>query len=123
MWKSILINKNQVQHETDRAVLIKCPRNSDYKGYVFWHQSKCVRKDRYSESLSVSYTEDFEFHLKKYNKARELIDEVELDFEEFEEMFSVTNENLQEKESYFEVSEPAKIEFENIEVSECLKNN
>lgn len=36
-WKKVQISRQNIQAETARAVLIKMPRKSEYKGYVFWH--------------------------------------------------------------------------------------
>ena len=39
MWHNIKLNSNLVQTETERAVLIKLPKEE----FKFWHPKKCVR--------------------------------------------------------------------------------
>lgn len=70
MWKNINISKNNIDHETAKAVLIKMPNKSDYKGYCFWHSSKLVRKGRNKNSISIGYTNDFTFKLIKYGNGK-----------------------------------------------------
>lgn len=130
MWKNIDINANQIITETEKAVLISCPRTSDFNGYSFWHPSKLVRNGKHSASLSIGYTDDFIFKLKKYGKGKfnrqTVIDEIEISVSDFEEMYEVTNENIRspkiETESYLKIKEPTPIDVE-VEVEECLKNN
>lgn len=91
MWRKININKQNIKVDTGMAVLISCPHHSDYDGYSFWHPSKLVREGRHSSAVSISYTEDFVFNLKKYGKgkynSREVLDEVQLAYDEIEEVF------------------------------------
>ena len=91
-WKNVEIHKNQVQYNTGRAVLIKCPNNSQYAGYCFWHPAKLVRQAYGNRSkLSIGYTDDFQFHLIKKGQGRynfkDTIAEADIDAEEFEQMY------------------------------------
>lgn len=130
MWKNIQINKQNIQHDTGRTVLINCPHKSNYDGYSFWHPSKLIRDGKHSYAVSLSYTKEFKFKLLKYGKgkwnSKQVISEKEIDVEEFEEMFGVMNENItapkKDNESYLIVEEPEKIDL-NIEVKEELKND
>lgn len=98
MWKSININRNNIRYETGKSVLIACPHKSNYDGYCFWHPSKLVRDGRHRGAVSISYTEQFEFCLKKYGKgkynSREVLDEITVGYEEIEEMFSVVDDSI-----------------------------
>ena len=40
MWYKIKISANNIEASTDKAVLIKMRRNSNYDGFVFWHPKK-----------------------------------------------------------------------------------
>lgn len=128
MWKSININKQNIKAETEKAVLITCPHNSDYDGWEFWHPAKLVREGRHDNAVSVSYTEDFNFILKKYGKGKwnknKILDEQQIDFEEFEEMFEVMNENIKSPDykSDFETHKPKQLEAGEVEVLEELKD-
>lgn len=99
MWKNININKNQVNTETEKAILINCPHNSKYDGYSFWHPKKIVREGKNSASLSIGYNNEFKFILKKYGKGKynqnNVIDEKVILVEEFENIFRIENENIQ----------------------------
>lgn len=130
MWKQININKQNVKTYTQNAVLIQMPHNSDFDGYYFWLSSKLIRDGRHSNSVSISYTEDFTFKLIKHGKGKwnkkEIINEKIITAEEFESAFEITNDNIvsskKDTESYLVVEEPEKID-KTIEVAECLKNN
>ena len=114
-WKNININKQNVDVETAKSVLIKMPHNSDYDGYKFWHPSKLVRKGRNSNSLSIGYNDQFTFKLKKYGKGKynkkEVIDEIEIDVDEFEEAFGVMDKNITSKNyvNEFETHKPEQL--------------
>lgn len=126
MWRSFNVNKQNIKAETGKAVLIACPHNSEFDGYSFWHPAKLVREGRHSNSVSVSYTDDFVFHLKKYGKgkynSREVIDEAQLAYDEIEEVFGVMNENISAPnyKSDFETHKPEEIEAVETKADESL---
>lgn len=128
-WKNININTNQIKAETGKAVLIAMPHNSDYDGYVFWHTSKLIRNGRHSASVSLGYTDDFTFTLKKYGKgrynSREVIDEKVIDVEEFENAFGVVDENITEKEikNPYETHKPQTVEAVENNIIKELQDN
>lgn len=126
MWKTININKQNIRSETGKAVLIACPHNSDYDGYCFWHPSKLVRSGRHSNAVSISYTEDFTFYLKKYGKgkynSREVLDEIQLGYDELEEVFGVMDANISDPEDkkLYETHKPVAVEAVKIETDASL---
>lgn len=115
-WKNININTNQIKADTGKAVLIAMPHNSNYDGYSFWHTSKLIRSGRHSAAVSLGYTDDFTFTLKKYGKgrynSREVIDEKVIDVEEFENAFGVVNKNIPERvyKNPYETHKPQTVE-------------
>lgn len=127
-WKNININSNQIETDTGKSVLIKMPNNSEYAGYMFWHPSKLVRNGRHSASYSLGYTDEFIFKLKKYGNGkwnkREVIHEIEISAEEFEEAFGVTDRNISSKKyvNDFETHKPEPIEAVEVEVENSLKD-
>lgn len=129
MWKNIQINKQNIETDTGRATLIKMPNNSRYAGYKFWHPSKLVRYGSNDYARSIGYTDEFTFKLKKYGNGKwnknEVIDEIEIDVEEFEDVFSCMRDCTRSKdkeETYLIIEEPEKVEKE-IEIEEDLKND
>ena len=127
MWKNININKNNIETKTASAVLFKMPHNSKYDGFEFWHPLKLIRDGRHSNSVSVGYTDDFIFRIKRISqKTFAVLDEKEISANEFEIAFGVMNENIvapkKDTESYLEVKEPEKAD-KRIEVLEELKND
>lgn len=125
-WKTININKQNIEAKTGRALLIKMPNNGNYKGYKFWHPAKCVRDGRNSNALSISYNDSFTFKLfkngnGKYNKFKK-IDEIEIDVEEFEEEFDVIDENIRSKEikNPYETHKPEELDVKPVSVIEEL---
>lgn len=128
MWKNIEINIQNIETDTGKATLIKMPNTSDYAGYKFWHPSKLVRYGSNSYARSIGYTDEFTFKLFKNGNGKhnkfDVIDEVEIDAEEFEEAFGCMEDCTRAKdkeESYLIVKEPEKVEKE-IEIEEELKN-
>ena len=128
MWKNIEINIQNIETDTGKATLIKMPNKSRYAGYKFWHPSKLVRYGSNSYARSIGYTDEFTFKLfkngnGKYNKF-DVIDEIDISVEEFEESFECMKDCTRPKENddtYLIVEEPEKIEKE-IEIEEELKN-
>lgn len=127
MWKNININRQNIKTETSKSVLIQMPHNSNYDGYSFWYPAKLVRNGKNSNAISVAYNDEFVFRLKKYGNGKynkfDVIDEEEIDVEEFEEAFGVMNDNIRGKdeESYLIIEEPQKLEID-VEIVEELKN-
>lgn len=129
MWKSININKQNIRTETGKAVLIACPHKSEFDGFAFWHPAKLVRVGRHRGAVSVSYTEDFTFYLKKYGQGRynqyDVIDEVPVGADEIEEIFRVMDDNISapnEKNPY-ETHKPAAVEAVKTEADASLIEN
>ena len=127
MWKNIQINVQNIETETEKATLIKMPKNSRYAGYKFWHPSKLVRYGSNSYSRSLGYTDEFTFKLLKFGKGKhnkfDVIDEIEIDVEEFEAAFECMIDCTRKNEdnSYLIIEEPEKVEKE-IKIEEELKN-
>ena len=127
-WKSIEINKQNIENETSKAILIKMPNKSKYADYKFWHPSKLVRYGSNSYSRRISYNDEFTFKLKKFGNGKynkfDVIDEKEISVEEFELAFECMEDCTKAKkdDTYLVVEEPEKIEKE-IEIEESLKND
>ncbi len=128
MWKNIEINIQNIENDTGKAALIKMPNKSKYAGYKFWHPSKLVRYGSNSYARSIGYTDTFTFKLLKYGNGKynkfDVIDEIEISVEEFEEAFECMKDCTMPKEkgdTYLIVEEPEKVELE-IEIEEELKN-
>jgi len=115
-WRSINVNLTMVKHQSERSVLIAMPHNSDFDGYAFWHPSKLVRDGRNSGSVSIAYSDDFVFHLKKYGSgkwnSREVIAEVDIGADDFTEAFAETDANIESPntEVDFETHKPDQID-------------
>lgn len=129
MWKNININKQNIKTETASAVLFKMPHNSRYDGFVFWHSSKLVREGRHSNAVSIGYTDDFKFKLKKYGNGKynshEVIDEKEITAAEFEEAFGIMDDNISspKSKSNYETHKPQEVEAVETEADENLVDN
>ena len=91
-WHKIEFFKNQIKKETGKATLISCPRNSYYSCYCFWMPTALIREGKQGNTLTFSYTDDFEFILKKYGKGKhnkyDVIDTEVLRGEEIEDVYS-----------------------------------
>lgn len=128
MWKNIEINVQNIETDTGKSTLIKMPNKSNYAGYKFWHPSKLVRYGSNSYARSIGYTDEFTFKLKKFGNGKynkfDVIDEIEIDTEEFENAFRCMEDCTRAKnneETYLVIEEPEKIDVD-VEVKEELKN-
>lgn len=97
-WKNINVNDNLIEKSTGKAVLIKMPKKSKYAGYTFWHPAKCVHEGRHSAAVSLGYTTDWKFSLKKTGKNFNVLDEAELTAEELEAEFATVDANIISKQ-------------------------
>ena len=122
MWYKINFNALNIEYETEKATLIKMPRNSNYPGYCFWHPKKLVRENKIGKGyfLTFSFDETFKFKLQKFSNSKfkkELLDEVILDYEEIQNEFEKGNETIEEIEKQvkeneiitYEIIKPEKI--------------
>lgn len=126
-WKSLNINKNQIEHETAKAVLVRCPNNSEYKGYTFWWPKKLIHEGANSAALRLSYNPMMsEFKVFKTTpKTFQRVAEDVLGAEDIEQIFEVTSSNISAPEfkPTVEVKEAPKLDMPtNIEIPEDLKN-
>lgn len=108
MWNTIKLSPNQIKYEAEKAVLVKMPARSEFKGYLFWFTKKLVRYGDYY--VFIRYSDEFTFRL--FNDKK---DEIKIDAQKMNEMFWIDDIN----ESYLEVTEPVKIAIE-VEVDESL---
>ena len=127
MWKNIYINENNIEHYNGRSVLIKMPKSSDYKDYVFWHPVKCVHENDNKRYITLGYTDEWTFSLKKYGKGKfnkyQVIEEIEITVEEFENAFRDINDNYTKKAlNRYETHKPEKLEPIECDVLEDLKD-
>ena len=87
-WRSKKFNIQNIQHQTASAMLINMPHSSKYDGYCFWHPLKLVRDGSHSYERTFSYSETFEFKLRKYGKGKynsaDIISELDITCEQMD---------------------------------------
>ncbi len=124
MWKSIKFNKQNIEHRTEKAVLIKMPKKSNYAGYAFWHPAKLVRTiGGNGYFMSFSYNDNFEFNIFKFeNKSTK---KQSISIQDIEEAFEPMNEKIQcdmeHDDSYLIVTEPVEINKEVSIIEELIR--
>lgn len=124
MWKSIKFNKQNIEHRTEKAVLIKMPKNSNYAGFAFWHPAKLVRTiGGNGYFMSFSYTDDFEFNIFKFeNKTTK---KQSISIQDIEEAFELMNDkigcDMEHDDSYLIVTEPVEINKDVSIVEELIR--
>ena len=112
MWQKVYFNSQNIEHETAKAVLIKMPNKSAYAGYKFWHPSKLVREEGgKGYHCSFSFTEEFQFTIRKYGKNRQITAEEVIGYTEMLVAFEQVNGQIcGHEEAYLEVAEPDKVD-------------
>lgn len=112
MWHKVYFNSQNIEHETAKAVLVKMPNKSEYAGYKFWHPTRLVREEGgKGYHMSFSFTEEFEFTLRKYGQNRQVTAEKIIGWDEMLEAFEQVNEQIcGHEEAYLEVTEPNKVD-------------
>lgn len=97
-WKNINIMKTNVEVYTEKATLINMPKKGNYSGFSFWHPSKLIHRGRHAAALSLGYTDDFKFKLRRYkkdNKGQRFLDsEIEISAAELEIELETMDENI-----------------------------
>lgn len=80
-----------VKHITNRAYLLKVPYDSKYKEYVFWWESRWIRKSEKANCRILMFkdTDNFEFILfdKHPTEKPIAINKITVSAEEFKEIF------------------------------------
>ena len=112
MWHKVYFNSQNIEHDTAKAVLIKMPNKSEYAGYKFWHPTKLVREEGgKGYHMSFSFTEEFQFTIRKYGQNRQVTAEKIIGWDEMLEAFEQVNEQIcGHEEAYLEVAEPDKVD-------------
>jgi hypothetical protein len=126
MWKNLYINTQNIETETEKSVLINMPKKSEYSGFSFWHPRKLVRNAGHKGyRVSIGYTDDFKFNLKRYGKNNNVLQELSLTAKEME--LALNNEQLSqdvEEKITHHVHTPEKLSLSNkLEVKNELFDN
>lgn len=88
MWKKFSLNIQNIKHETEKAILIAMPHNSEYDGFQFWVSKKLVRAGSNSYELSVSVSDSMKFNLKRISeKTFRILEERTIDADTLIEVF------------------------------------
>lgn len=87
-WEKIKCNSNLIQAKTDKALLIKLPKQK----FKFWHPIKLCRLSGKSDfELTISFTSDFVFKLFRNGEGKttwnKVIEEKELTAEQLINQF------------------------------------
>ena len=89
MRKEIELYIKFLMKETEKAVLVSCPKKSKYAGYMFWSPKSNFSKGSRKRIMYVnfSYFDNFTFNLFKLDDQNNVIAEVIISVDEFEEMY------------------------------------
>ena len=80
-WKKILFNIQNIETETEKAILINLPHNSEYDGWSLWIAKKLIKEGTHSYTRSILCTDSFTFTIKNGD------DEKNITANELEEIF------------------------------------
>lgn len=113
-WETISVNKNNIEHETCKSMLIKMPNKSAYAGFKFWHPKKLVRDKGYF--CTISFTEEFVFKLFKNGQGKynfkDIVASKEIDACEMKEAFGGGVFVEKKEKNPFETRTPESLEPE-----------
>jgi hypothetical protein len=120
------MNTQNIETETEKSVLINMPKKSEYSGFSFWHPKKIVKHAGHKGyRISIGYTDDFTFNLKRYGKNNNVLQELSLTAKEIE--VALNNEQLSqdvEKKIESTIHTPEKLSLSNkLEVENELSDN
>lgn len=109
-WKTFNINRNQIEHETERAVLIKMPNKGRYAGWTFWWPKKLVKEGPNRAAVTIVYNPMMsEFKVFKSSpKTFKRLGEDTLSADDILEEFEVTNDNISAPEKFTPYTEEKK---------------
>lgn len=67
-WKRIPVNVQNIQNETEKAVLIAMPHSSKYDGFNFWFPKKLVREGSNSYEVVLSVLDDMDITIRRQSE-------------------------------------------------------
>lgn len=127
MWHKVYFNKQNIEYDTGKAVLIKLPLKSEYAGYTFWHPSKLIKEEgAKGYHVSFYFSDTWVFNIFKSGKRKKL-DELSLSSDEMLNAFEIVHEEISGRKDisddhYLIVEKPAPFNPKG-DINECLKNN
>ncbi|API89065.1 hypothetical protein BKP56_07275 [Marinilactibacillus sp. 15R] len=125
MWDMLFFNKQNIEYETDKAMLIKMPNKSNYKGWMFWHPKSLINEEGgkgYYYSFRFPNSWDFKL-IKKYKNGEEK--QLHIEVSEMVAALKDSDGSIRScspysSESYYKEKEPEKIIIKKVEVDESL---
>lgn len=88
MWINFKVNIQNIEAETERAILVKVPSKAKHSaGFCFWASKKCVREGAHSYEIVVGVNSERPVQLKRTGKNFKVLDEKELTAEQLAELF------------------------------------
>lgn len=87
MWINFKINIQNIEAETDKAILVKIPKNASYGEFCFWVSKKCVREGAHSYEVVIGLNNDKPITIKRTGKNFKVLDQKELPAEKIAEQF------------------------------------